>query len=405
MQFFDNIFVLFAVYVQASFAFVLNSQKENIPQSVSKTSDNNNRYFLWRVKNNFSTESYLFGTIHVPYIKLWDAIPRNMMEAFNTTQELYLELDMSEETLSSLVTCAQLPNHQTVQDILSPELYLRFKSHLNFLYGKISSWVTARQKKYGLSATLIFNWLFENWETRRPIWTLLKMQMVIENYVTSIEYLQLDTYLGEIGRRFGKVVGGIENVEDTCGIINNLNESQVLFLLNKTMEVDKEVLLGLSTRDLNNLIQLYRNGTISPAYFSQKFGFFPQLENNEIGSYIYSDEERKMAEEIHSYLRHHIIFERNKVMTERIKNLIINNLQTSYFFAFGVGHFIGNNSIVDMLKQSNVIVEQIPPDIEIGNDLQNTTPKSESQEEQDCSCDGYEAFEWFICVVHCAFGL
>ena len=205
--------------------------------------------------------------------------------------------------------------------------------------------------------------------------------------------------MGELGRRFGKTIGGIENVEDTCGIINNLNESQVLFVLNKTMELDKEVLLERSTRDLNNLILIYRHGTISPAYFSQKFGFFPQLENND----IYSDEERKMAEEIHSYLRHHIIFERNKIMTERIKNLIRTNPDTSYFFAFGVGHFIGNDSIVDMLQQSNISVERIPPDMEIGN-LQNLTTTN-SKENQDCSCKDYESFEWFICVVHCAFRL
>ena len=233
------LFVFLVVYIQVSFAFVLNSQNENSSQNLSIESEfeynnNNNNgsntYFLWKVENNFSTPSYLFGTIHDPYIKLWDAIPKNTMKAFNLTQEIYLELDLSEDTMAALVSCAQLPNNQRVENILPPQVYVRFKNHLNFLFKKISSWVTMRQKEYGISGNIIFNWLFENWETRRPMWTLLKMQMVIESYVTSIEYLQLDTYLGELGRRFGKGVNGIENVEDTCGIINNLNDSQILFL-------------------------------------------------------------------------------------------------------------------------------------------------------------------------------
>merc|ERR1712141_979357 len=106
---------------------------------------------------------------------------------------------MNEETISSLMSCAQLPNGQRVSDILPHKLYVQLKSHLDFLHKKISSWVTKRQKHYGISANLIFNWIFEKWETKRPMWTLLKMQMVIESYVKTIEYFQLDTYLGELG--------------------------------------------------------------------------------------------------------------------------------------------------------------------------------------------------------------
>ena len=70
----------------------------------------NRSHYLWEIEGN--PPSYIFGTIHVPYIMLWDAIPQNTMQAFNNTQSLFLELDMSEDTLLALHSCQQLPNNQ-----------------------------------------------------------------------------------------------------------------------------------------------------------------------------------------------------------------------------------------------------------------------------------------------------
>ena len=320
------------------------------------------------------------------------------MEAFNNSQQIYLELDMDEKTLTTLSICEKLPDGAKVVEVLPKQLYLKWKSYLEYLHTKIASWITPRQKSQGLTADIIFSWLFENWETRRPIWTLLKTQMVIETYITSIEYLQLDTYLAEIGRRFGKIVGGIEHVEDTCSILNNLNDSQVLFILNKAMELDHGVLTHISTEDLSDLISRYRSGIISPAYFSQKFGFFPQIANsknktNHGSILIHNEEERKLAADIHAYLRDHIIFERNKVMADRIIKLIQNNPDTSFFFAFGVGHFIGQNSVVDLIRERNIRIERLSPERCLSR-----------KNSYNCECDNYESFSWIVCVMKCVFG-
>ena len=125
-----------------------------------------------------------------------------------------------------------------------------------------------------------------------------------------------------------------------------------------------------------------------------------------------NDDEIEMAEQIHSYLRKYMIFERNKLMAQRIKDLIGNNTDTSFFFAFGVDHFIGRNSVVDMLEQSNISVERLPPDIDIQN-LQslNTTPKpitipkSNQPEVENCSCNDHDFFGWILCILSCALGL
>ena len=402
-----TLFVFSLTAFCSSKSFIINNKdnntSENVTESINDFVNRNGNYFLWEIQG--SSPSYLFGTIHVPYNMVWDSIPKNMMQAFNNSQEIYLELNMNEDTLSKLNDCEKLPNGQNVADVLPKNLYLKWKSYIKHLHTKVSSWISPTQKSHGLTADTIFYWLFEYWTTRRPIWTLLKAQMVIESYIKSIEYLQLDSYLAELGRQSGKLVDGIEHVEETCSIINNLNDSQVLFILNKTMELDHEVLTTVSSRDLNNLIHRYRNGDISPAYFSQKFGFFPQIGNNKNGNNnesisINSEEERKMAIDIHTYLRDRIIFERNEIMARRIMKLIEDDPSTSYFFAFGVGHFIGKDSVVDILRKRNISVERIPPETYI-----ETNSSKFGKSYESCDCDKQNLFPWFICTIKCIFGL
>ena len=43
----------------------------------SKSQEKN---YLWEIEGN--PPSYLFGTMHVPYNLLWDALPENTMQAF-----------------------------------------------------------------------------------------------------------------------------------------------------------------------------------------------------------------------------------------------------------------------------------------------------------------------------------
>jgi hypothetical protein len=40
--------------------------------------------FLWEIESN--PPSYFFGTIHVPYTRVWDAIPHNAKKAFERSQ-------------------------------------------------------------------------------------------------------------------------------------------------------------------------------------------------------------------------------------------------------------------------------------------------------------------------------
>ena len=82
--------------------------------------------FLWRIESN--PPSYFFGTIHVPYIRVWDAIPNNVKNAFAASKRVYFELDLTKQhTISSLSACQQLPRNRVLSQEIPSTLYAKLR--------------------------------------------------------------------------------------------------------------------------------------------------------------------------------------------------------------------------------------------------------------------------------------
>ena len=90
-------------------------------------------------------------------------------------------------------------------------------------------------------------------------------------------------------------------------------------------------------------------GRIRPSNGSQS------IKTGPINDYI-------MAMDVRHYLDQEIFFKRNLIMSQRIMDLIRSDANTSFFFAFGAGHFIGDNSVVDLLKQKGLNIIRVPWD-------------------------------------------
>ena len=60
--------------------------------------------------------------------------------------------------------------------------------------------------------------------------------------------------------------------------------------------------------------------------------------------------EQRLAGEIDSYFKDHLIYKRNRRMGGRVIELLLNNPGTSFFFAFGAGHFVGEHTIIDVVR-------------------------------------------------------
>ena len=105
--------------------------------------------------------------------------------------------------------------------------------------------------------------------------------------------------------------------------------------------------------------------------------------------------DKKVATEIDTYLRDHIIFKRNKIMTERIMELIENHRNNSFFFAFGVGHFIGENSVIDMLQEKGRSTVRVSRYKEIPkSNFVSGFENSSTLMDNDCTCERYRFLSW-----------
>lgn len=182
--------------------------------------------FLWTIRRD--PPAYLFGTIHVPYTRVWDFIPDNSKAAFQASARVYFELDLTDPyTISALASCQLLPHGENLQDVLPRELYWRLKRHLDYVKLMMPSWMTPAQRGKGLYADYLFNAIAGNWERKRPVWVMLMVNSLTETDVRSRGVPVLDLYLAQQAEKMKKSTGAVERVEEQCHPLNGLNFSQV----------------------------------------------------------------------------------------------------------------------------------------------------------------------------------
>ena len=185
--------------------------------------------FLWTVRRPPPLPpAYLFGTIHVPYTRVWDFIPDASKRAFRGSPNVFFELDLTDPlTISKLTSCQLLPHGGSLQSLLPRDLYRRLKRHLDYVKHMMPSWMTADQRGRGLYADYLFNAIAGNWERKRPVWVMLMVNSLTEWDVRSRGTPVLDLYLAQEAERMGKRTGAVERVEEQCHPLNGLNFSQV----------------------------------------------------------------------------------------------------------------------------------------------------------------------------------
>uniref|UniRef100_A0A8C3NVR4 Metalloprotease TIKI n=1 Tax=Cyanoderma ruficeps TaxID=181631 RepID=A0A8C3NVR4_9PASS len=360
--------------------------------------------FLWTIKRD--PPSYFFGTIHVPYTRVWDFIPENSKKAFQQSHIVYFELDLTDPfTISALTSCQLLPQGENLQDVLPRDIYRRLKRHLEYVKLMMPSWMTPDQRGKGLYADYLFNAIAGNWERKRPVWVMLMVNSLTEVDIKSRGVPVLDLFLAQEAERLRKQTGAVEKVEEQCHPLNGLNFSQVVFALNQTLLQQESLRAGsfqipYTTEDL---IKHYSCGDLSSIIFNhdtsqagpfwvrargicwlpgtsaflsllfQKSAALQPLSCTQaakVPNFINATlpaHERITAREIDSYFRQELIYKRNERMGRRVKDLLEEHPDKSFFFAFGAGHFMGNNTVIDVLRREGYEVEHTPAGQAINN--------------------------------------
>lgn len=322
--------------------------------------------FLWRIES--SPPSYFFGTIHVPYIRVWDAIPDNAKQAFAASKRVFFELDLTKAaTISSLSACQMLPKNRHLSQEIPSELFARLKIHMEYVKTVMPTWVTKEQKEKGLDYLL--SAITANWERKRPIWVTLLVNSLTKSDISSRSYPVLDLYLSQLANKNHKRVSAIETVQEQCSPLNQLNKTLVAFALDQTLKQQENRRLGLKIPFIStdDLINHYRNGNLDAVIFNQETIMFPSLAHDKNSAaaaqddQTLTDDQKDLANEIDDFFREHMIDARNKRMAHRVIRLLVNHPGTSFFFAFGAAHFVGENTVLDEVERAGFTIKHIAP--------------------------------------------
>lgn len=188
--------------------------------------------FLWLVRRE--PPAYFFGTIHVPYTRVWDYIPANSKRAFTTSQYVYFELDLtSKPTVSALWKCQMLPNGGFLKNVIPRSLFRRLRRHLRYIRRQMPVWLKGKNGDFGHGmapyADKIFQLLTKDWQQKRPIWIMLLVNSLTESDVKNRGIPVLDQYLALEASRNQQITGAVEEVNEQCRPLNSLNNTQVRF--------------------------------------------------------------------------------------------------------------------------------------------------------------------------------
>ncbi|CAB1426535.1 unnamed protein product [Pleuronectes platessa] len=154
------------------------------------------------------------------------------------------------------------------------------------------------------------------------------------------------------------LVPGCQASQEWRGISEG-GSCEVLFALNQTLLQHEGVRAGslqgsFTTEDL---ITHYNCGDLSSIIFNHDTSQLPHFINSSL-----PDHDRTTAQQIDSYFRQELIYKRNERMARRVSALLQRNPSKTYFFAFGAGHFLGNHSVLDILRREGYEIFHTPPD-------------------------------------------
>ncbi len=309
--------------------------------------------FLWRIESE-PHPAYLFGTIHVPYDLVWPSVPKKVKTVLGAADHVFLELDEFDPDLElDFRTCEQLPNGQRVSDVLPPELYAKVKSRFKQLRRELPIWLTELidTQNYYIDTNVIDEEIIGDWQRKRPIWLALALdELTKENVQYEFEAEPiLDSHIANFAQKHHKSIDGIETVFDGCEAFNNMPQDMVNYWLEDTLK-SVEQNDNSDREKLNDLIDSYNKAEFN----STDFLLYAMDVDVQ-----FDDDTLKMINDTIDYFTENLHKKRNRKWVPKIVDLLKNEPDKRYFFAFGVAHFFGEDSVVDLLRQEGFNVTRV----------------------------------------------
>jgi hypothetical protein len=267
----------------------------------------NSHHSLWKVEGKQATV-YLLGSVHALQEKDYP-LPPVIENAFTNAQIVAFETDIGElenpATAMKMMNKSQLPEGQTLENVLSPEIYKAFTKHVED--AGVPAMMVEKMKPAMAAMTL-------------EIFALLKAGLNPE--------LGVDKHFYPLAQSAGKEIIPLETVDFQVELITGLSKEEGELLMKSTLkEVDSV------QKDLGELVKAWREGDADK---------LQKLMND------------AMADSPAIYKR--LLTDRNHNWIPKIEALARGEKNT--IIIVGAGHLVGKEGVVELLRKDGLKVTQ-----------------------------------------------
>ena len=301
---------------------------------------------VWIVTNDDGAYFYCMGSIHVGDSTL-NAMPDYFEYAFNDSTALSVEVDVSEVT-SDLNSALELmgklvyTNGDTIKDHLSEDTYSRL--------------VTI------LEANNMYSPLYDSY---KPImWESLMQKLIISK--TGLDALAgVDVTVTDRAKKAGKVIYEVESMDTQIQAFDSLSDDLTELLLAAYTE---EGAIESEAAATQQLYEKWKVGEINANDVISEFD-----------SEKLTDEQKALVEEYQDKL----LTQRNLGMTEQAESYFTD--ENTVMLLVGIGHFLGNDSILAHLEADGYTVTRLTSENYTGVIPGYTEPETTAAESSEDS--------------------
>jgi len=262
---------------------------------------------IWKVQKNQKVV-YIGGTIHI--LRTSDyPLPKEYDKVYSLSEKIYFEASISgindAKIQKVLISKMALKKNQTLSGLLSKNTYEKLEKYCNLNSLDIKQ--------------------FENFKPVLPI----LMLTVAELRKMGVNTQGVDHYYEEKALSDGKILGSLESLEEQIGFISSMGEgNEDSFVLNSLKDIKNTQMF------YSKIIISWRNGDIK----SLNKLFVEEMREN------------------YPRLYKKIIVDRNNNWLPIIKKMFNDNQRE--FILVGLGHLIGKDGVLELLKNDGYTVEK-----------------------------------------------
>lgn len=270
-------------------------------QSIAQRDKTNT--LLWEISGNgLQQPSYLFGTIHM-ICKEDFLISEIVKQKFNSSKQVYLELDMDDPQLQvTMMQQMQLPGKETLINKLGESNFKKLDSFL--------------QKEMSINVVMF--------DKFKP---MMVMGLLAQRLLPCATIESYDLNFVKMASEQRKEILGLEKVEEQIGVFDAIPDSlEIRSIMNMVNDFYAQ------KKEFTRMISIYKSQDLEALY---------QL--------MVESPEMMGSQEL-------LLYRRNRnwipVMESAMKN-------SSTFFAVGAGHLGGSQGVLELLRKQGYMVKGI----------------------------------------------